>query len=162
MIAVFYYVCCSGYSQLFESVSTQEPEVQGHAETGLPTLAQQRSLTQTMTVGDQTQESINLFDQFVIANTCHSILSVFQQLCDCLDIHPLDHTSGAAFYHTLKGKRPCLLSYPVILFGYYFKKQSQCAKSIIRSMTVCSVGRFVPIWLFSKSKCLCGPFPPSS
>ena len=54
-----------------------------------------------MTVGDTTAEAIALYDQFVQANTCQSILSTFQQLCDCLDIHPLDE---GWFYNTLKSK----------------------------------------------------------
>ena len=62
-----------------------------------------------MTVGDTTAEAIALYDQFVQANTCQSILSTFQQLCDCLDIHPLDE---GWFYNTLKSKlhRLCSLS----------------------------------------------------
>ncbi|XP_067940101.1 protein-methionine sulfoxide oxidase mical3b-like isoform X3 [Watersipora subatra] len=54
-----------------------------------------------MTIGDPSAEAVALFDKFVSANTCHSILAVFQQLCDCLEIHPLDE---GWFYQTLKSK----------------------------------------------------------
>lgn len=52
-----------------------------------------------MTIGDTSAEAVVLFDKFVQASTCQSILAVFQQLCDLLDIHPLEE---AWFYQTLK------------------------------------------------------------
>ena len=74
------------------------PKVYSVIPTGSPHHG--RLVHHNMTVGDQTAEAVALFEKFVLANSCHSILSIFQQLCDCLDIHPLDE---GWFYQSLKG-----------------------------------------------------------
>ena len=42
-----------------------------------------------------------LFDQFCAANTFHTIMSTFQQLCDILELKPSDHRN---FYRQLKNR----------------------------------------------------------
>lgn len=52
--------------------------------------------------GDTTEDvSSKLFDQFINANTCGSIMNTFHQLCDILDLKPSEHKN---FYSTIKAK----------------------------------------------------------